>query len=385
MPDPTHLAGVIRAVSAWYRAGHRDLPWRHTADPYAIWVSEIMLQQTRVEAVRPYYARFLAALPTVQDLAQCPPDRLMKLWEGLGYYSRARHLQAAAQQVVTEYGGQMPRTRAKLQKLKGIGAYTAGAIAAFAFGEPVPAVDGNVLRVMARVFGDDRDVLLQTTKNSWDKYLTAALAQCAAAPDRCMQEASEAGTAGQAGAIPQKEDAHDSLASAFNQGLMDLGAGVCLPHAKPLCEVCPLATQCVAHAEGREMELPVRIKKQRRRAERRTVLVIRSGTMVAIRQREQRGLLAGLYELPNASGHLTEAEALAWATRLGFEPLHIAPLPAAKHLFTHIEWQLIGYEIRIADVEETAAADGVFLAPLTALQGQYAIPSAFAAYRAALQ
>ena len=339
---------AVRSLLLWYQQNKRDLPWRHTHDPYRIWISEIMLQQTRVEAVKPYYARFLEAAPNVEVLAELPEEKLMKLWEGLGYYSRARNLQKAARIVVSQYGGKMPTTYEELLKLPGIGDYTAGAIASIAYGLRVPAVDGNVLRVLARVSGTDADITLPETKKEFRQQLLCVVP-------------SEAGD--------------------FTQSLIELGATVCAPNREPMCEACPLANCCVAYREGKTNEIPVRSPKKPRRIEERTVFLIRDGDRTALSKRPAKGLLSGLYELPNVEGHLREAEALAHLRALGFEPLRIQKLENAKHIFTHIEWHMIAYDVRITpEFDGLHGQSGMLLIPNGELHQKYAIPSAFGAY-----
>ena len=257
LPDMTPLL-------SWYDENARRLPWRETRDPYRIWISEIMLQQTRVEAVKRYYERFLARLPDVAALAACSEAELFKLWEGLGYYSRARNLQRAAKSIMSLHGGEFPRDFEEIRALSGVGDYTAGAIASFAFDLPYPAVDGNVLRVSARVLGYGEDILSPKAK----KELTAAVWE----------------------AQPKND------AACFNQAMIELGAVVCLPNGVPKCDACPLADRCVAHREGREGELPVRKKPNARKVQHRTVLILREGDRVALRRRPATGLLAGLFE-----------------------------------------------------------------------------------------
>lgn len=336
------------ALLAWYRENRRDLPWRKTADPYRIWLSEIMLQQTRVEAVKPYYARFLEVCPTVKDLAELDEDRLMKLWEGLGYYSRARNLQKAARTVMQEYGGVMPHTYAELRKLSGIGDYTAGAIASIAFGERVPAIDGNVLRVLARVTGSHADIALPETKKEWREELAAV--------------------------VPE-------AAGDFTQALIELGATVCVPNGEARCGACPLREHCIASQRSLTDEIPVRSAKKPRRIAKMTVLIIRDGDRTALRKRPEKGLLAGLFELPNVSGHLNEDEALTHVRSLGFEPLRIEQLDDAKHIFTHIEWHMIAYAVRITpEFDGFHGQSGMLLVRNDDLHANYAIPSAFSAY-----
>ena len=341
-------AHAVEALLNWYRGNRRDLPWRHTKDPYRIWISEIMLQQTRVEAVKPYYARFLESCPDVYALAELPEDRLMKLWEGLGYYSRARNLQKAARKVVEEMGGEMPRTYEGLLALPGIGEYTAGAVASIAYDLPVPAVDGNVLRVLSRVSGSYADITNPETKALYRKLLPAV--------------------------IPV-------AAGDFTQSLIELGATVCVPNGEARCAECPLAEVCVARRQGLTDELPVRAAKKARRVEKKTVLLIRDGDRTALRKRPPKGLLAGLFELPNLEGHLSADELPALIRDFGFEPLHLERIEDAKHIFTHIEWHMIAYSVRIApEFDGWHAGSGMLLVPNGELHADYAIPSAFSAY-----
>lgn len=293
----------------WYAANARDLPWRRTTEAYPVWISEVMLQQTRVEAVRGYWTRFLAALPTVRDLSEAEDDRLMKLWEGLGYYSRARNLKRAARQVVERFGGAFPADYAALLSLPGVGEYTAGAVASICFGVPVPAVDGNVLRVMARLEDDDADVLDPAVRRA----VRARLLAC----------------------IPPERP------GAFNQALMELGATVCTPAGAPRCADCPLHEDCRARAAGREQLLPVRGARRARRVEERTVFVLRgpSGAPAGYR-RPAEGLLASLWQLPDAPGLLDAAQAAARLDAWGAEPLGEWRFYERRHLFTHVEWRM---------------------------------------------
>ena len=339
---------AVQALLLWYQQNKRDLPWRHTSDPYRIWISEIMLQQTRVEAVKPYYARFLETCPNVEVLATLPEEQLMKLWEGLGYYSRARNLQKAARVVTQSHGGVMPRTYEELLKLPGIGEYTAGAIASIAYGLQVPAVDGNVLRVLARVSGSEADITLPDTKKDFRQRLT------------CV--------------IP-------TAAGDFTQSLIELGATVCAPNREPMCEVCPLCDCCVAYREGKTNKIPVRSPKKERRIEKRTVFLIRDGDRTALHKRPGKGLLAGLFELPNIEGHLNETEVIEHLRSLGFEPLRVQRIENAKHIFTHIEWHMIAYDVLITpEFDGLDGQSGMLLVQNEELHNRYAIPSAFGAY-----
>lgn len=291
----------------WYECAKRDLPWRKTKDPYRIWISEIMLQQTRVAAVIPYYERFLEELPSVKDLSEVEEDRLMKLWQGLGYYSRARNLKRAAVEIVERCSGRLPETYRELLSLPGIGPYTAAAIASIAFSEPVPAVDGNVLRVLARLNDDERDIADPRTKEAVFRQLSESM------PD-------DAGT--------------------FNQAMMELGATVCVPNGVPLCERCPLKDNCLARKNGTIGERPVKTKKAKREAERKTVFVLKNGERYLIRKRPDKGLLAGLYELPNTEGFLTQKETETFLSRLGVRPVGTIAKYERVHIFTHREWHM---------------------------------------------
>lgn len=350
MPQPFPQAAVPLLLD-WYRQNRRDLPWREDRDPYRVLVSEIMLQQTRAETVKPYFHRFLAVLPTVADLAEADEPTLLKLWEGLGYYSRVRNLQKAAQTVMEQHGGVIPADFDALLKLPGVGRYTAGAVASIAFDIPVPAVDGNVLRVLARLTGDDTDILSPAAK----KNAEAALSPCVPSPG----------------------------AGDFTQSLIEMGALVCVP-GEPKCGACPLHLLCAARREGKESVLPVRLAKTKRRTEERTVLILRwrddgKTEWIALRKRPPEGLLGGLYEFPCLEGHVTEGEVADRLTRAGLSVGRIRRLPAAKHLFSHMEWRMIGYDVELTATP--AAVEDWFFVPVSRLDERYAIPSAYGAYR----
>lgn len=331
----------------WYRARKRDLPWRENNDPYRIWVSEIMLQQTRVEAVKPYYERFLKELPTVKELAEAEEDKLLKLWEGLGYYNRVRNMQKAAQQIMVDYQGEFPKTYEEILNLKGIGNYTAGAISSFAYGIPKPAVDGNVLRVITRITADESDIMKQSTRKRIEEMIEKI--------------------------IPA------DAASDFNQGLIELGAIVCVPNGEPKCTECPVAAYCKARMEGKIDRIPVKAKAKERRIEKKTILIFRDGEKIAISKRGKKGLLAGLYELQNEPGHMTIEEVTRFSKEIGLMPIHIKELPAAKHIFSHVEWHMIGYEIRVDELEKTNKKGLLFIHPED-IAKDYPIPSAFDKY-----
>ena len=311
----TILRQIPGAILPWYGTHARDLPWRRTSRPYEIWLSEVMLQQTRVEAVRGYYSRFLAALPTIAHLAQVEEDRLLKLWEGLGYYSRAKNLKRAAQVIQSQYGGQFPRTYGEILSLPGIGPYTAAAIASICFSLPCPAIDGNVLRVYARVLTMEDCVDLPAVKQAVTEALSPLY--------------------------------QDVIPGDLNQALMELGALICLPNGAPQCNACPLASLCLGKAAGRARAYPVKAKKKPRRVEEKTVFILTvEEDSLAVEKREENGLLAGLWALPNVTGSLTEEEALALATGWGVHPIELIKSREKKHIFTHVEWHMRGFYLK---------------------------------------
>ncbi len=330
----------VLPLTGWYEKNHRTLPWRETKDPYRIWLSEIMLQQTRVEAVKAYYARFLATLPTIADLAAADEETILKLWEGLGYYSRVRNMQKAARYVMTHYFGALPADYNALLALPGIGAYTAGAIASFAFDLPYAAVDGNVLRVMSRIAGDMRDIALDTTKKAWKQYMETALLT-------------------------------RSNAAVLNQALMELGACVCLPNGAPKCDVCPAADYCIACKQQLQHTLPVKSGKKPRKIEHLHVFFILYENKIAIRKRGVQGLLASLWEFPNCSASIDPAQALS---SLGIVPSAITPLSPQKHIFTHVEWHMDCFFVNV--LQKNTDDSLVWVSP-EELHAHYALPSAF--------
>ena len=310
------LSQLPEAVLPWYRIHKRDLPWRTDREPYHIWVSEIMLQQTRVEAVNGYYTRFLNQLPDIEALAACEDDLLHKLWEGLGYYSRVRNLKKAAQAVMENHGGKFPKTHAEVLALPGIGEYTAGAICSIAYDLPTPAVDGNVLRVCSRLLDDPSPIDLPTTK----KAITAALT-----------------------AIYPK-DAGD-----FTQALMELGATVCGPNKKPDCDSCPCKDFCLGFRHGTAESLPVKSPKKGKRQENRTVFIFSCAGRYALEKRPDKGLLAALWQFPNLPGHLDTAGALDAAREMGLRPTDVLREVSRKHIFTHIIWDMKGIYLEVAE------------------------------------
>ena len=312
------LVKIVQPLVDWYRENKRDLPWRHNPDAYRVWISEIMLQQTRVEAVKGYYDRFLKALPTVKDLAEAEEDKLLKLWEGLGYYNRVRNMQKAAQH-----------------------------ISAFAYGIPKPAVDGNVLRVISRITGSYEDIMKQSVRKKIENTLEQV--------------------------IPS------DAASDFNQGLIELGAIVCVPNGEPKCEECPVKEYCIACKENLTTEIPVKKKAKARKIEERTILIFKDGKQIAIRKRPAKGLLAGLYEFPNVEGKLSMDEVTEYSKTIGLMPVRVQELPEAKHIFSHIEWHMTGYEVIVDELEKTNEKGFLFIHP-EEIRKEYSIPSAFEKY-----
>ena len=340
------LTKIVQPLLEWFEENARILPWREDPAPYRVWVSEIMLQQTRVEAVKPYFERFTKELPDIRALAECEEEKLLKLWEGLGYYNRVRNMQIAAKTVMEEYAGMLPADYEELLKLKGIGSYTAGAIASIAYEIPVPALDGNVLRVISRVTGDRSDIMKQSVRTEMERELKKIM--------------------------PEKK------AGAFNQALMELGATVCLPNGAPLCEKCPWQEFCEARLKDCWQEIPVKSKAKARRIEEKTVFIIRDGEKIVLHKRPAKGLLAGLYEFPNTSGYLTEEEALQWVKEQKLSPIRIQRLEPAKHIFSHVEWHMNGYMIRVDELTEDRS--GMLFVDVKDSEENYPIPAAFSAY-----
>ena len=369
------LNQIVEPLLEWFCKNARVLPWREEPLPYYVWVSEIMLQQTRVEAVKPYFQRFIQALPGIKDLADCPEEKLLKLWEGLGYYNRVRNMQKAAQMVMKEYSGELPADYEALLRLPGIGSYTAGSIASIAYGIPVPAVDGNVLRVICRICEKEEDITRQSVKTEIENMVR--------------------------GIVPK------GCPGRFNQALMELGAVVCVPNGAPDCGACPVSGLCLARLHGRTGEIPKKKPKQQRRIEEKTVLVVRDEFRTVIQKRPAGGLLAGLYELPNLDGHLTEGEVLGYLKENRLSPIRIQPLEPAKHIFSHVEWHMTGYLILVEEMEafheesgfcgEDGSGredgrgqaqkhpSGFLVVEPWRTEAEYPIPAAFSAYAGYLQ
>ena len=340
----------------WYDQNRRELPWREDPSPYHVWLSEIMLQQTRVEAVKGYYLRFLGSLPDIDSLAGASEETCLKLWEGLGYYSRVRNLKKAAEEVVENFGGNLPRTSAQLKRLPGIGPYTSAAIASIAFGERIPAVDGNLLRIFSRLEMYEENI-----------RTPAAMKKAAAYYTDLMPEESETIQKG-------------NPCGSFNQALMDLGNAVCLPGTTPDCANCPISDFCRIHRErpGMEAELPVIPAGREKKIEHLTVFLIRSEGKTALRKRPARGLLASLYEFPNTTGELEKKEAVKWLREHSVEPLRIRRISDAEHIFTHKKWIMRGYEVMTDSFTEENIP--FIMASGEEITGRYCIPSAFGVY-----
>ena len=347
---------LVAPLQEWFRGSARVLPWRESPTAYYVWVSEIMLQQTRVEAVKPYFERFVRELPNVRALAECPEDKLLKLWEGLGYYNRVRNMQIAAKQIIEEHEGVIPSDYEELLKLKGIGSYTAGAISSIAYEKAVPAVDGNVLRVITRVTADSSDIMKETTKKRIEKWLFEIM-------NGVQDENSKV--------FPR----------IFNQALMELGATVCVPNGEPHCDKCPWHGICEARKQNRIAQIPFKSKAKDRKIEKKTVLVVKDGEQLALHKRSAKGLLAGLYELPNVAEYLNEEEVLDYVREQGYEPVRIQPLCDAKHIFSHVEWHMKGYVVFVAsrELKDRKDDDWIFV-DVEETNANYAIPSAFSKY-----
>lgn len=341
---------IEQELLKWYGKNARALPWRLNPLPYYVWISEIMLQQTRVEAVKEYFRRFLEELPDTESLARVSDDKLLKLWEGLGYYNRARNLKKAAQVVVTLYGGRIPADYEILLTLPGIGSYTAGAIASIAYGIPVPAVDGNVLRVTKRLSGSFDDITRGSVKKELEEDLKAVM---------------------------PKENPGD-----FNQALMELGATVCIPNGKPLCQICPVSFCCIGYKKDIMMQIPVKPPKKSRKLEDKTILVLEYQSRYALHKRPDKGLLAGLWELPNTEGCLSIPKVEKLLSHMGIKAYEMELLGTAKHIFSHVEWNMLGYHIRIQDMAVPGTEeDGFRWVGKDRIESEYALPSAFSYYQ----
>lgn len=356
LSETERLDQSVQPLLEWFEVSARTMPWRSNPEPYWVWVSEIMLQQTRVEAVRAYFDRFIAALPNIESLANIEDEKLMKLWEGLGYYSRARNLKKAAIVCVEQYHGELPRTYEALLKLPGIGSYTAGAIASIAYEQEVPAVDGNVLRVISRLLAWEEDITKQSVKRKMEAALLELMKRVHPNP------------------------------RTFTAALMELGALVCIPNGAPCCMECPWKSICLARIQKKVERIPVKKKKIVRKIEERTVFLIQDGDLTAIKKRPSTGLLAGLYELPNIEGFYSEQEVKRiWEEKLKL-PLTVERLKDGKHIFSHIEWHMQAYRVIIPKILEQnkllREQEGeLFFVTQEELNTNYALPNAFKTWK----
>ena len=334
-----NLLPLVQALLPWFEENKRDLPWRKDKDPYHVWLSEIMLQQTRVEAVKSYYTRFLEVLPTIRDLANADDELLHKLWEGLGYYSRVRNLKKAAQVILNDFGGIFPSEYTQILSLPGIGPYTAGAIASICYDSPIPAVDGNVLRVISRICNEDTPIDSPAYKKRVAQWLA---------------------------------DIYPPQAGDFTQALMELGATLCGPNWAPKCTECPCVKFCKAHAAGTAATLPVKSPKKPKTEEERTVFILSCDGCYALQKRPSTGLLAGLWEFPNIPGKLDMAQGLSVLRDWNLRPKQLLRQITRQHIFTHIRWQMEGLYLEVEeknDIFVWMSADEI--------QERAALPTAF--------
>lgn len=345
------MSKLSNELLAWYDIHRRDLPWRGSKDPYKIWVSEIMLQQTQVNTVKPYYYRFIEALPNVYALSQASEEELHKLWEGLGYYNRVKNMKKAAMDLVENYNGKLPKSKKELMKLSGIGPYTAGAIASIAFNEVVSAIDGNVFRIYTRLYEIDTPIEQVKTKRLIDRKVMDT--------------------------IDKKQPGE------FNQALMDLGNDICTT-TKPNCTECPLNNYCLAYSHSTMEEYPVRKAKKKKRVEKRTVLILIHNDKLLVSKRPEGGLLSGLWEFPNYLGHFSKEDVEKLLLEQGYIVNNIESLPKSKHLFSHVEWQMIAYQINLKSqqIMEPITPYGEVLKWISQeeVENDYALPTAFRNY-----
>ncbi len=354
--EETYLAKMPAPLLDWYDKNKRSMVWRDNPTPYYVWISEIMLQQTRIEAAKSYFIRFTSEIPDIETLAKVPEERLMKLWEGLGYYNRARNLKKAAKVLVERYEGKMPADYDLLLELPGIGPYTAGAISSIAYNKKAAAVDGNVLRVITRYLALSDDIMKMSFRNQVAAWLVHIM------PER---------------------------AGDFNQAVMELGEVVCIPNGVPLCDRCPLSGECKAFQEKTQMDFPVKPEKKTRRIEKRTVFIIEQNGKFSIRKRPDTGLLAGLWEFPSVVGGISMKE-----IKKSFgENSVIRKLEPDVHIFSHVEWHMDCYYIscsmqtgemkdwELSKRERVLSKRELVMVSLEELQTKYTLPVAFHGFR----
>lgn len=339
------LGALVEPLCFWYKKNKRSMPWREASTPYHVWISEIMLQQTRIEAVMGYYARFMEKLPDVKSLSEVPEDELLKLWEGLGYYNRARNLKKAAVQVMEQYDGVLPADYEKLKGLAGIGNYTAGAIASIAYGIPAPAVDGNVLRVVMRYLNCEDDISKMSVRRRLEQSILDV--------------------------IPK------DIPGEFNQAIMELGEVICIPNGMPLCDECPLKESCQGRKAGRQLELPVKPEKKARRIEKKTILLLEYNGKIGIRKRHSQGLLAGMWEFPSLPDYRTETALRKELEEMGMEICEISGPVKGKHIFSHVEWHMKGYKVVLSGQPTQHIVQNIIFVEREALEREYALPVAF--------
>lgn len=334
----------------WFRKNGRTLPWRGKKNAYYTWLSEIMLQQTRVEAVKGYFYRFIERLPDIASLSLSEEEEVLKLWEGLGYYSRARNLHKGAKLIMERFHGEMPAEYSEIRALPGIGDYTAAAISSIVFSEKIPAVDGNLLRIFARLNAYEGDILSKEAKDLAFRYF--------------------------------QERMDESFPGDFNEALMDLGAMVCVPKGQIQCGSCPLSSFCLGLKEGRQENYPKKREKKERKKEKYSIFLIRLGEKIVLKKRPKKGVLAGLYGFYQLPGFLNKKEALEEVKKLGFIPLKLRELGSARHIFTHKEWEMIGYEVECGEFplcEELREETELFTKE--EIESNLSIPSAFSYYK----
>lgn len=336
----SELLKIKKALLKWYQKHHRDLPWRQSNHPYKVWISEIMLQQTRVEAVKGYYARFLGEIPDVNALANVSDEKLLKLWEGLGYYNRAKNLKRAAQIIIEDFHGVFPNNYEDVISLPGIGSYTAGAICSICFDLPTPAVDGNVLRVVTRILECFDNIDELKTKRKITELLV--------------------------------ELYQDGNCCDLTQALMELGAVVCIPNGSPKCMECPIKDECKAYKNHSFDQLPVRTPKKKRKIVEMTVFILHDEFEYAIRKRDNKGLLANMWEFYHVDRNMDKQEALDYISKEGYGPICIEKEIPYTHIFSHIEWHMKAFFIRCQN-----KADNLIWVSKSNLEREYALPSAF--------